>query len=167
MSPPLANASADATLQSIMTALVVTYGSLAEPKYDKIYVRMDGPVHWNVMAELGRNGMELLDTTDVNDDVASFLIVRQFGDEVGLVLSGVGPFASLIHGDEDEGYTWVTVLDQGPTPLAKAVAGLVEQAGFLLLTRDLVTRTIKMNRLDGSTEATLYQALFTDTDWIP
>ena len=55
----------------------------------------------------------------------------------------------------------------GADAVARAVAALVEQAGFLLLTGDIVTRTIKMNGWDGSTEATLYQALFTDTDWIP
>ena len=150
-----------------MTALITTYGSLAEPRYHDIYATIDGPVHRNLVAELRRNGMEVLDTTDVNADVSTFLDISQSGDQVGLAMSGVGPFASLIHGHEDEGYFWVTKPDQGPTPLAKAVAALVEQAGFLLLTRDIVTRTIKMTRLDESTEATLYQALFTDTDWIP
>ena len=46
------------------------------------------------------------------------------------------------------------------------MAGPVEQAGFLLLNGDIVTKTVKMNRWHGSTEATLYRALFTDTDWI-
>ena len=167
MSSPPTDAAADVTLRSIMTALVATYGSLAEPKYDKIYVAMDGPVHRDLIAELRRNGMDVLDTTDENDDVASFLVISQTGDEVGLALSGVGPFASLVHQDEDERYVWVADPDQGPTPLAKTVAALVEQAGFLLLSRDVVTRTVKMNRWDESTEATLYQALFTDTDRIP
>ena len=111
--------------------------------------------------------MDVLNTTDENDDVASFLDISQFGDRVGLALSGVGPFASLIHQDEDERYVWVTEADQGPTPLARTVAAHVVEAGFLLLPRDLMTRTVKMNRWDESTEATLYQALFTDTDWIP
>ncbi len=111
--------------------------------------------------------MDVLDTTDLNSDVSTHLVVSQSDDWVGLGLSGIGPFAALVHQDEDEHYSWVTAPDQGPTPLAKAVAGVVEQAGFLLLTRDVVTRTVKMNSWDGSTEATLYQALFTDTDWIP
>ena len=161
------DSSADATLRSIMTALIETYGSLAEPRYDKIYVTMNGPVHRNLIAELRRNGMDVLETTDENDDVSTQLDVSQSGDWVSLDLSGVGPFAALVHQGEDEQYSWVTTPDQGPTPLAKVVAALVEQAGFLLLTRDIVTRTIKMTCLDESTEATLYQVLFTDTDWIP
>jgi hypothetical protein len=36
-----------------------------------------------------------------------------------------------------------------------------------LLDRNTATRVIKMNRADGTTEATLYQALFTDSDRIP
>ena len=150
-----------------MTALVETYGSLAEPRYEKIYVAMAGPVHRNLIAELQRNGMEVRETTDLNDDVSTQLDVSQSGDWVSLDLSGVGPFAALVHQGEDEKYSWVTTPDQGLTPLTKAVAALVERARFLLLTRNIVTRTVKMNRWDGATEATLYQALFTDTDWIP
>ena len=167
MSPPLTDASADVMIRSIMTALVATYGNLTEPNYKKIYITMNGPVHRNMIDEFRRNGMDVLETTDTNDDVANFLVLRQSGDEVGLALSGVGSFASLVHQDKDKQYSWVTAPDQGPTPLARMVARLVEQAGFLLLTRDIVTRMVKMNLRDGSTEVTLYQALFTDTDWVP
>ena len=167
MNPLLMDATDDATLRSIMTALVATYGSLAEPRCDKIYVAIAGPVHRNLIEEFRQNGMTVRETTDVNADVSNHLVISQSGDWVGLGLSSVGPFAALVHQGEDERYFWVTTPDQGPTPLAKIVATLVEQAGFLLLTRDIVTRTVKMNRWDESTEATLYQALFTDTDWIP
>ena len=167
MSPPLTDASADATFRSIMTALVATCGSLAEPRYEKIYVTINGPVHRNLIEEFRQNAMDVLETTDMNADVATFLVLRQSGDEVGLALSGVGSFASLVHQDKDEQYSWITVSDQGPTPLATVVAKLVEQVGFLLLSRDIATRTIEMNLWHGATEATLYQALFTDTDWIP
>ncbi len=44
---------------------------------------------------------------------------------------------------------------------------MVQQAGFRLLDRSLVSQPIAMTWYDGSTEVTLYQALFTDTDWIP
>ena len=167
MNPPLTDAAADVMLRSIMTALVTTCGSLAKPRYEKIYATMAGPVHRNLIAELRRTGMNVLETTDENDDVSTRLVVSRSGDWVGLGLSGIGPFAALIHQDQDEQYSWVTTPDQGPTPLAKTVAELVEEAGFLLLPRDIVTKTVKMNLWDGSTEATLYQALFTDTDRIP
>ncbi len=99
--------------------------------------------------------------------MSTHLVVSQSSDWIGLGLSGVGPFAALVHQGEDEQYSWFTEPDRRPTPLARTVATFVEQAGFLLLTRDVVARTIEMNCVDGSTEATLYQALFTDTDRIP
>ena len=61
----------------------------------------------------------------------------------------------------------MTQPDKAPTPLAALVAITVERAGFQLLNRDTVMRVIAMNRADGATEATLYQALFTDSDVIP
>ncbi len=48
-----------------MTAMVTTYGNLAEPRYHDIYVTIDGRAHRNLIAELRRNGMDVLDTTDV------------------------------------------------------------------------------------------------------
>ena len=167
MSSPLTDAAADVMLQSIMTALITTYGSLAEPRYEKIYATMAGPVHRKLIAELRRTGMDVLETTDENDDVSTRLVVSRSGDWVDLGLSGIGPFTALIHRDQDGQHSWVTTPDQGPTPLAKTVAELVEEAGFLLLPWDIVTKTVKMTLWDGSTEATLYQALFTDTDQIP
>ncbi len=128
---------------------------------------MNGPVHRNLIAEFRQNGADVLDTTDGNNDVSTFLDVSQSRDLVGLTLSGIGPFAALIHQGEDDRYFWISGPDQGPTPLAKVVAALAQQAGFLLLTQDVVTRMIKMNRWDESTKATLYQALVTDSDWIP
>ncbi len=47
------------------------------------------------------------------------------------------------------------------------VAQTMQRAGFQLLGRPLVSRTVRMNWHDGSEEVTLYQALFTDTDRIP
>ena len=83
MNPPLTDAAADVMLRPIMTALIATYGSLAESRHDKIHVAMDGPIHRDLIAELRRNGMDVLNTTDENDDVASFLDISQFGDPSG------------------------------------------------------------------------------------
>lgn len=167
MNHPPKGISSDAKLQPIMDALVASYGSLAAPNFGKVYVTMAGPFHRKLVAELRGRGVDVLETTDENDDVSTQLVAARSGDQVSLGLSGVGPFAAVVHQGEDGQYSWVTQPDKGPTPLAKLVATLVEQAGFQLLARDVVTRMITMNRPDGSTEATLYQALFTDSDRVP
>jgi len=51
--------------------------------------------------------------------------------------------------------------------LAALIATTADRAGFPLLNRDAVMRTIAMNRADGATEVTLSQALLTDSDVIP
>ncbi len=128
---------------------------------------MESSLHRQLVEDFRAKGVEITETTDQNDDVATHLAAGQGGDEVGLMLSGVGPFAALLHQDGNGRYCWVTRPDKAPTPLAALIATTVERAGFQLLNRDTVTRTIAMNRADGATEATLYQALFTDSDVIP
>ncbi len=156
-----------ATMQAIMTALRACYGSLEEPNFSKIYVTLQGDRYRQLLETLRSNGVELTETTDFNDDVSLMLVMDKDQDQVGLSLSGVGPFAALVHQDAEERYHWITRSDAAPTVLASFVAQTVERAGLQLLDRDTVMRTIRMNRADGATEATLYQALFTDTDVIP
>jgi len=157
----------DATFQSIMAALTACYGDLAAPNFRKAYTGMESSLHRQLIENLRAKGIEITETTDQDDDVATHLAAAQDGDEVGLVLSGVGPFAALLHQDSEGRYCWVTQPDKAPTPLAALVAKTVGRAGFQLLNRDTVLRTIAMNRADGAEEATLYQALFTDSDVIP
>ena len=116
---------------------------------------------------LRSDGIDIVDTTDFNDDVSVRLILKKSGDRLALSLSGVGPFAALVGQDSAQHYFWVTGPEDAPTPLAATVARMVQQAGFRLLDRSLVSQPIAMTWYDGSTEVTLYQALFTDTDWIP
>lgn len=161
------DAPGDATFQSIMAALTTCYGDLAAPNLRKIYATMESSLHRRLVEDLQAEGIKITETTDQNYDVGTHLAAGQGGDEVGLVLSGIGPFAAVLHQDSDRRYCWVTRPEKAPTPLAALVATTVERAGFHLLNRDTVTRTIAMNRADGTTEAKLYQALFTDSDVIP
>ena len=159
--------SQDPTIQAILSALHACYGSLDEPNFSKVYETLETPHYQGVVDSLRSSRIEIRDTTDLNDDVSLYLALDQSGDQVGLALSGVGPFAALFHQDTEERYSWVTQPENAPTPLAKTVAQTVQGAGFKLLDRALVTQTIPMTWYDGSTEVTLYQALFTDTESIP
>ena len=161
------NKSGDMLFQAIMAALATCYGNLAEPNFRKVYVTMGSSLHRNLIEELRGKGIKITETTDENDDVSNHLVLDCAGDHVGLALSGVGPYAALVHWDEAERRSWVTQPENAPTPLAALVAQTVQHAGFQLLDRSLVSRTIKMNWHDGSEEVTLYQALFTDSDVIP
>ena len=79
----------------------------------------------------------------------------------------MGQFATLRHQNINGRIDWVTEPEKAPTALAALVARLIEQADFRLLSRDTVMHAVAMNRADGTTQATLYQALFTDSDIFP
>jgi hypothetical protein len=167
MSQPQHDTSDDTTMQAIMTALRSCYGSLDEPNFRKVVAILESDPYRPLIETLRSSGTEITESMDLNDDVAILLVVDQAGDQVGLWLSGVGPFAALVHQDAEGRYCWVIGPDHAPTPLAALVAAAVQHAGLQLLDRRMVTRKIRMQRFDGETEASLYQALFTDTDRIP
>ena len=167
MSERIQNMPEDTILQSIDLALEACYGDLAQPDFRKIYTNMEGSAYCQVGEGLQSEGIQVNDSTDLNDDVAIHIGVNQDGEGGWVALSGVGPFAAFIWHDRNGQYSWVTQPGNAPSPLAASVAKIVEGAGFALLGRNIVTQTIAMNRADGTTEATLYQALFTDSDVIP
>jgi hypothetical protein len=167
MSQPQHDTSDDATMQAIMTALRSCYGSLDEPDFRKVTAILENDPYRPLIETLRSSGTEITESMDLNNDVAIHLIVDQAGDQVGLWLSGVGPFATLRQLDSDGRSLWVTGPEDAPTPLAALVATAVQRAGLQLLDRRTVTQKIRMQCFDGETEASLYQALFTDTDRIP
>ena len=156
-----------ATMETIMTALRACYGSLDAPNFRKVSEILRNGPHRPLIGSLRSSGIEIIDTTDLNNDVSIRLVLNQAGDQVGLALSGVGSYAALLHQDAAERYSWVTRPEDAPTPLAAQVARNVRHAGFWLLERSLVSRTVGMKWYDGSEEVTLWQALFTDSDRIP
>ena len=167
MKHPIHDTSDDATMLAIMTSLRACYGSLDGPNFRKVSETLRSGPYLPLVESLRSSGIEITDTTDLNNDVSVRLVLDRSGKQVGLALSGVGPYAALICWDAAKRYSWVTQLENAPTPLAALVAQTVQHAGFQLLDRSLVCRTIRMNWYDGSEEVTLYQALFTDTDQIP
>lgn len=159
--------SADPRLQIIMTALHSCYGNLEDPNFQNVSTNLDASPYQSLIASLQSSGIDITKTTDINDDVSVQLAANRDGDRVALELSAVGPFAAVRHLDADGRSCWVTRSDQAPTPLANLVATTVEGAGLRLLDRVIVTKTIRMQRADGKTKSTLYQALFTDGDIVP
>ena len=154
-------------MEDILTALHACYGRLDEPNFRKVYITLNTAPYQSLIDTLRSDGIDIVDTTGFNDDVSIQLILEKSGDQLSLSLSGVGPFAALIGQDSAQRYFWVTEPAKAPTPLAVTVARMVQQAGFRLLDRSLVIQPIAMTWYDGSTEVLLYQALFTDTDWVP
>jgi hypothetical protein len=97
MSQPSQGTSADAKVQSIMDALIASYGSLAAPNFRKSHVTMAGPPHRKLIAELRRKGMNILETTDENDDVSTQLVAIQ---------SSISPCSPIVTRLRSGGVRW-------------------------------------------------------------
>jgi hypothetical protein len=154
-------------MHAIVVALQACYGDLADPSFHKVSTFLDGNPYQSLISSLKNQGISVTETTDLNDDVSVQLIAEKDDDEVAIELSGVGPFAALRHSGPNGRDEWITGADNAPTPLAALVANTVRRDGFNLLDRTMATEKIRMWRADGTEDATLYQALFTDNDVIP
>jgi hypothetical protein len=153
----------EATVRAIMTALRLSYGSLDSPDFREVAKKLGSNPHRPLIEKLRSSGVTVTETTDLNDDVSTQLSLQKGGDQIALELSVVGAFAVLRWWDADGGYRWVVGPEDAPTKLAKDVAQAVRDARLQLLDRRMAERQITMNH----TKATMYKALFTDSDSVP
>ena len=139
----------DTTARAIVAALRDCYGDLEAPGFRKVQARLDGDSSRRLIEMLRSDGIAINDTTDRNDDVSIQLVLDNQGDQVGLGLSGVGPFATLLHQDTKGRYHRVTRSESAPAPLAAHIATALEHADLTLLDRKTVTRTIRRSMLEA------------------
>jgi hypothetical protein len=157
----------ETTIQKITAALRSSYGDLDNPDFHKVASMLDQDPYRSLIENLRASGVMVTETTDPNDDVSTQLVVSRSGEQVALELSAVGPFGVVRHLREDGCSQWVSKPSETASSLAADVAAIAERAGLRLLDRDTAATKIRMNLTGEDTHATLYQALFTNTDRIP
>ncbi|MFD8323607.1 hypothetical protein [Kitasatospora purpeofusca] len=142
------------------------YGSLERPTYHAILkllerdpyrtLRSDFPPSWSVE-----------DVTDENDDVGSVWWITWGGGGVELRLSMVGPYATAFR-LHPEGYATGECAFPPAAESERAagreeerrLANIVGGAGFALLPRAELDRTVPLRLADADGPVTLYEALF-------
>jgi hypothetical protein len=162
MSQVQGDRSDEAIVQKIVHALRSCYGRLDDPTFEKVSAKLASRPYKNLISALLASGLTITETTDPNDDVSIQLVASAGSDRVALELSAVGRFAVLRDLDADGRSRWVVRPDDAPTPLAALVANAVKGAGLKLVDRQTAMHRIRMQRADGSGEATL-----TDNDRVP
>ena len=119
----------DKATEEILAALHACYGRLDEPNFRKVYATLKTAPYQSLIDTLRSDGIDIVDTTDFNDDVSVRLILKKSGDRLALSLSGVGPFAALVGQDSAQHYFWVTGPEDAPTPLAATSRGWCSRQG--------------------------------------
>ena len=157
----------DKTMQDIMAALSTCYGDLDSPDFRLAALALDRDPHHRLKDALREGGRSLIETTDPNDDVSTQLVVRAGNEQVAVELSVVGDFAIVRLLRPDGASTWVTGPGDTTSALALHATRLVGRAGLKLLDRGTATTRVKIRVNDDQPTATVYQALFTNTDQVP
>lgn len=144
----------------IQSAIVSTYGSLAEPSYRLVDERMASAPHVPLLLALVQVA-SVRDATDPKDHCGSVFVLE---GSCWLYVSVVGPYAALFRWD---GARCVTV--QTPqTPQESAIARLCLDCGFELLGQAEISEQLAFagcDNVDG--EPTVFNALFATRDIAP
>jgi hypothetical protein len=157
----------NATIRQIMAELESSYGNLENPDFHKVASALARDPYRSLLQSLSASGASVTETTDPNDDVSVQAVVSQAGEQIALELSAIGPFGVVRRLADDGSSQWISKSDETTSPLAARVAGAAERAGVRLLDRDTAAMKVDIRFEPDDTGATLYQALFTNTDVIP
>jgi len=151
-----------ATLLSLIEA---RYGSLEHPSFSFVtHVVEENP--YRIFVKQLREMGDVEDVTDLNDDVSFAYTVRDKESEWYLMLSMLGPYAVLLRPD---GKVYrVSEKRAGVSGLEERVHNLLAGHGLHVLGRPLLETPVALQLHNtGPERVRLFQALFTDTDFLP
>jgi len=154
------------TATSILSSMQQRYGSLENPRFDFVETAIDDRPYDALVRELDTH-FSVEEDTDPNDDVSFGFLLRRDTRRWVLRLSMVGPYAALtrLRGHR------VFLVDPDRTDLSdveQEILGIVQAHGLTPIDQATLTVRVPLRLHNTDPEnVRLYQALFTDTDWLP
>jgi hypothetical protein len=153
-------------IQRIVAEIIATYGSLSDPQYHFVSRVVDERPYRELEDALRGLGT-MAETTDVNDDVSFNFSIQSGGEHWGIALSMVGPYA-VVWGGPTGINGVVSPHERAPTGFSGRLLEVLTAHGIEVLPERVVTSPLEFSGSAVDAEdATLFQALFTDTDVLP
>lgn len=151
--------------QEVMASIVQAYGSLEDPTFFFVSSAVDDDPYRAIVDRLEQT-FEVEEDTDPDDDVSFGYLLRRGSRDWVLRLSMVGPYGMLLR--DPEGRPEVVTGVVGPrSDDEAAIVRVVREGGVTLLGSDALAESVPLRLLDADEDALLYQALFTETDFLP
>ena len=160
------------SVEAVVQSVVATYRVLDDPQFWFVEDSVARDPYRRMASQL-KILFDVEEDTDPNDDVSfGYILTRKGAPQSGarwiLRASMVGPWAILLR--EAPGGPPILVSERTPSPSEdeSSIRTIVAGWGLNLLDEDLLTRRVPL-RLPNAEEddATLYQALFTDSGFLP
>ena len=152
------------SMEEIVRHISESFGSVEAPNYAKVSSRLDSRSTWPELSSI----IQIFwtkDVTDVNDDIAMRLLLKDGNDEFILELSAVGPYAALMR---LQGKCHLMPLEEimADARLVGSLAVTVRSRTFL--SRSMLEREIQFGENEvGNIRPKVYNALFSDTEILP
>ncbi len=155
-------------IRSILADVRTAYGeNLNAPDYRKVVKSLSLNLYSNIIDRIKLHGVNAIEYTDANDDVSRQIVIGSKGEEIAMGLSVVGPYASVRALRSDGKSTWITGENKTLSNLCEFIMNILEEFRITVIDRKIAATYLPMKMLNQEKQATVYQALFTDTDVIP
>ena len=139
------------------------YGNLMEPIYSWVQPKYESSPYETVIRSLQVAEADVVEQTDLNEDVSVLLIAKHSAAALVIQLSLVGPYALVRPLSGNDAGAPLTIAPPGAPAFVAVALERLEQGGFTILDRETVLSPIRMMLFNTPLEeATLYQALFSD-----
>ncbi|WNG16937.1 hypothetical protein [Cystobacter fuscus] len=156
----------DVSLSEIFARCLEKYGSLSSPSF--LFVRQAADqAPYAALLERLKEWFEILDDTDLNDDVCFFYVLRRNGKVWSLLLSMVGPYGLFMRADEPRCVVLTSASSDLPD-IERTTMDVVRSEGVQLLGSHTLEQPIALNLWPTEPDGVcLFQALFTDSSVFP
>lgn len=156
-------------LQQILKRIESKYGSWEDPMFHFVKEALDSG-EWDGLIERVRALAETEDLTDPNTEACRTLAVLKDGTHhATLQLSFVGPYGVFYRRKAGPLGDIFIVDDESTTgELERTIVRLCKEGAVLLLGKEILNIPLRLTLFDSAPERVrVYQALFTDGDYLP
>jgi len=152
-------------------ALLSKYRSLETPNFEWVQVAYQEDPTKTIRERLAHS-FDISEFTDLNNDVSVGYELYEPGGTIpkwALRLSMVGPYAMLVRNTPNApNRMLVDGLDDCQDPSEKLVAAVLDESGLELLDREALSTPVPLRLfVTEPHHVRMYQALFTDTEFMP
>lgn len=149
----------------IMQDIKVAYGSLEEPNFIFKQRNYSSRPYNNIVSKLSSE-FEVEEDTDLNADVSQQLTVKHKDGSCAVELSLVGRYAVLLR--VFDGCTPMVLTDQNSNEYERKIIDIVEKNDVKILPQEVLEEKIELRLFYTERDRVcVYQALFSDTDFLP
>ncbi|MGC9269885.1 hypothetical protein [Acidiphilium sp.] len=153
----------DQLREKVTSDIMANYRDLNSPDFHWVQPKYLSNPYKDTISKIVKIGFDVIEETDLNEDVSVNLFLRKDDINYFLRLSLIGRYAIIFRHDREYGDRVVSQIDIRDTPMLQSLAEILVDDAINIIEQPIAETPIRLNLFNTDMDkATFYNALFSD-----